>query len=97
MFTLKALFDYIEGVPSKAPFVRLVDKEVEYIKKNIKWRQDYMKEWIYQYDYIEKGRAEGKFEATMELAKRFLALGNTVDDVARASDLPLDVVQSLVS
>jgi len=52
-------------------------------------------------EYLEDVRMEGlergKLEATMELAKRFLALGNTVDDVARASDLPLDVVQSLVS
>ena len=46
---------------------------------------------------IDIGLERGKLEATMEMAKRFLALGNTVDDVARASDLPLDVIQSLVS
>jgi len=98
---LQALFDYIEDGATDDLFIRQLDKEVQKVKNSAKWRSDYMRHRDAKIDYIEKGRAEGKelgkVEATMELAKRFLALGNTVDDVARASNLPLDVVQSLVS
>ena len=44
---------------------------------------------------IEKGRAEGKYEANTETAQRLLAMGLSAEEVARATQLPLEIVKNL--
>ena len=44
---------------------------------------------------MEKGRAEGKHEANTEIAQRLLAMGLPAEQVAKATQLPLDKVQNL--
>ena len=40
---------------------------------------------------IEKGRAEGKHEANTETAQRLLAMGLSAEQVAKATQLPLEI------
>ena len=44
---------------------------------------------------IEKGRAEGKYEANTETAQRLLAMGLSAEEVARATQLPLEIIEKL--
>lgn len=44
---------------------------------------------------IEKGRAEGKHEANTETAQRLLAMGLSAEQVAKATQLPLEIVKNL--
>ena len=42
---------------------------------------------------MEKGRAEGKHEANTETAQRLLAMGLSAEQVAKATQLPLEIIK----
>ena len=44
---------------------------------------------------MEKGRAEGKHEANTETAQRLLAMGLSAEQVAKATQLSLDIIKNL--
>ncbi|MBW0023122.1 hypothetical protein V7T09_15270, partial [Segatella copri] len=44
---------------------------------------------------MEKGRAEGKHEANTETAQRLLAMGFSAEQVAKATQLPLEIIKNL--
>ena len=44
---------------------------------------------------MEKGRAEGKHEANTETAQRLLAIGLSAEQVAKATQLPLEIIKNL--
>ena len=46
---------------------------------------------------MEKGREEGKHEANTETAQRLLAMGLSAEQVAKATQLPLEIIKNLSS
>ena len=44
---------------------------------------------------MEKGRAEGKHEANTETAQRLLTMGLSAEQVAKATQLPLEIIKNL--
>ena len=44
---------------------------------------------------MEKGRAEGKHEANTETAQRLLAMGISAEQIAKATQLPLEIIKNL--
>ena len=44
---------------------------------------------------MEKGRAAGKHEANTETAQRLLAMGLSAEQVAKATQLPLEIIKNL--
>ena len=44
---------------------------------------------------MAKGRAEGKHEANTETAQRLLAMGLSAEQVAKATQLPLEIIKNL--
>ena len=44
---------------------------------------------------MEKGRAEGKHEANTETAQRLLAMRLSAEQVAKATQLPLEIIKNL--
>ncbi len=44
---------------------------------------------------MEKGRAEGKHAANTETAQRLLAMGLSAEQVAKATQLPLEIIKNL--
>ena len=44
---------------------------------------------------MEKGRAEGKHEANTETAQRLLAMGLSSEQVAKATQLSLEIIKNL--
>ena len=44
---------------------------------------------------MEKGRAEGKHEANTETAQRLLSMGLSAEQVAKATQLSLDIIKNL--
>ena len=44
---------------------------------------------------MEKGRVEGKHEANAETAQRLLAMGFSAEQVAKATQLPLEIIKNL--
>ncbi len=43
----------------------------------------------------KEGRIEGKIEANTETAQRLLAMGLSAEQVAKATQLPLDIIENL--
>ena len=43
----------------------------------------------------EEGRVEGKYEANTETAQRLLAMGLSAEQVAKATQLPLEIIKNL--
>jgi len=92
---LKALFKYIEGIPSEDSFVKLVDEEIQQIKNNARWRRAYMMQRDYRIDYIEQGKDIGRKEEKLEMVKSLLGLGTSIEVISKASGLSLDEIQQL--
>ena len=44
---------------------------------------------------MEKGRAEGKHEANTETAQRLLSMGLSAEQVAKATQLSLEIIKNL--
>ena len=44
---------------------------------------------------MEKGKDEGKHEANTETAQRLLAMGLSAEEVAKATQLPLEIIKKL--
>ena len=44
---------------------------------------------------MEKGRVEGKYEANTETAQRLLAMGLSAEQVAKATQLSLEIIKNL--
>ena len=44
---------------------------------------------------MEKGRAEGKHEANTETAQRLLAMGLSAEQIAKATQLSLEIIKNL--
>ena len=44
---------------------------------------------------MAKGKAEGKHEANAETAQRLLAMGLSAEQVAKAAQLPLEIIKNL--
>ena len=45
---------------------------------------------------IEKGKAEGKVEKAFDMARKMLARGMALPDVAEIAELPIDKLQTLI-
>ena len=45
----------------------------------------------------EEGKAEGKHEANTETAQRLLSMGLSAEEVAKATQLPLEIIKKLSS
>ena len=46
-------------------------------------------------DSYQKGKEEGKHEANTETAQRLLAMGLSAEQVAKATQLPLEIIKNL--
>ena len=46
---------------------------------------------------MEKGRAEGKHEANTETAQRLLAMGLSAEQVAKATQISLEIIKNLIN
>ena len=44
---------------------------------------------------MEEGRVEGKHEANTEIAQRLLAMGLSAEQVAKATQLPWEIIKNL--
>ena len=64
-----------------------LDHEVECAKKNEKWRREYMKELLHDFDMKEEGRREGRREGEQKVNRlnQLLAEKKRTGDIIRAA------------
>ena len=80
---LRELLQYIETNQSENTFTKQLDHEVECAKQNEKWRREYMKELLHDFDMKEEGRREG--EQKVNRLNQLLAEKNRTEDIIRAA------------
>ena len=84
---LRELLQYIETNQPENTFTKQLDHEVECAKKNEKWRREYMKELLHDFDMKEEGRREGRQEGEQKVNRlnQLLAAQNRTEDIIRAA------------
>ena len=96
---LRELLQYIETNQPENTFTKQLDHEVECAKKNEKWRREYMKELLHDFDMKEEGRREGREEGIrkgkeeglregeqkVNRLNQLLAEQNRTEDIIRAA------------
>ena len=80
---LRKLLQYIETNQPEGAFTKQLDHEVKRAKQNEKWRREYMKELLHDFDTKEEGRREGKQE--MNRLIQLLAEQNRMEDIIRSA------------
>lgn len=97
---LKRLLNYIDGQEPEDDFTKELDQAVQSVRKNEKWRLDYMTlQMEYQEKFelgMEQGRKEGLQEGLKETAIRMLKDGElSPEKIATFSGLTLEQVLKL--
>lgn len=100
---LKSFYDYVNNHIVTTDFTKQIDNEISYLKLNTKVRREYMlmearllderREGIAEGEAI--GIAKGEINANIATAKRLLSMGLTVQDIAKATSLPIEQVEAL--
>ncbi len=94
---MKRLLNFIDGQEPEDDFTKELAEAVESVRKNEKWRLDYMTlQMHYQEKYeegLEQGLERGAEQEKVESAKRMLEDGNlSADKIALFSGLALEKV-----
>ena len=97
---LKAFLDLIMGRTSDDPFVREIEKQLEFAKHNSEWRRDFMMMSIHDQDKLiegmDRGIAIGKVEAHQSMAIQMSREGLSVDMIARIVKESVSVIQGWI-
>lgn len=85
---LRKLLEYIETNQPENAFTRSLDYEIRRTKQNRKWRREYMKELLHDFDIKEEGRQEGRREGEQKINRliQLLAQQNRTDDIIKSAN-----------
>ena len=72
-----------------------IDDEISYLKLDTKVRREFMLMEARLLDERRKGIAEGEANANIATAKRLFSMGLSVQDIAKATSLPIEQVEAL--
>ena len=92
---LKAFLDLVSGKTSDDSFVKKIEQKIAVLKQNLYWRQDYMLAKFERYANIEEGRAEGRAESSLEIARRMRKAGIDDGQIHLFTDLSIEEIKKL--
>lgn len=72
---MKKLLDFIDGKKPEDDFTRELDAEVQSIRKNEKWRVDYMTRQMQYQEKFEQGMEQGIEQSSRQTALRMIEAG----------------------
>ncbi|MBQ8014221.1 MAG: Rpn family recombination-promoting nuclease/putative transposase [Treponema sp.] len=88
-------FKFLKGEKAVSGFVKSLEEKVEFAKKNMEWRRNYMtweQEILYQ---RSEAFEEGAQQTAIANAKNALAIGLNAEQVSQITKLPLEQVLAL--
>jgi len=95
----KSLLEYINNKKSTSDFTKMIDQLVEKTKENQTFRGDYMAWGLAEQDAEKRGYnagiADGAEQAKIDTAKKLLLMDLSIENIAKATGLPLESVQKL--
>jgi len=96
---IKSFYDYVNNHIVTTDFTKQIDDEISYLKLDTKVRREFMLMEARLLDERREGEAVGiaKGEAKEKLAtaKRLFSMGLSVQDIAKATSLPIEQVEAL--
>ena len=96
---IKCFYDYVNKHIVTTDFTKQIDDEISYLKLDTKVRREFILMEARLLDERREGIAEGKeiglAKEKLATAKRLFSVGLSVQDVAKATSLPLEQVQAL--
>ena len=104
---IKSFYDYVNNHIVTTDFTKQIDDEISYLKLDTKVRREFMLMEARLLDERREGIAEGKEIGLVEgeaiglakeklaTAKRLFSMGLSVQDIAKATSLPVKQVEAL--
>ena len=93
---MKKLLDFIDGKEPEDDFTRELDKAVQSVRKNEKWRLDYMTLQMNYQEKYEQGYDEGDRKRAISVAMRMIEANKlSSEEIALYSGLALEQVLEL--
>ena len=93
---MKKLLDFIDGKEPEDDFTRELDKAVQSVRKNEKWRLDYMTLQMNYQEKYEQGYDEGDRKRAISVAMRMIEANKlSPEEIALYSGLTLEQVREL--
>ncbi len=93
---MKRLLDFIDGKEPQDDFTRELDKAVQSVRKNEKWRLDYMTLQMHYQEKYEQGFDEGDRKRAISVAMRMIEANKlSLEEIAMYSGLALEQVLEL--
>ena len=93
---MKKLLDFIDGKEPEDDFTRELDKAVQFVRKNEKWRLDYMTLQMNYQEKYEQGYDEGDRKRAISVAMRMIEANKlSSEEIALYSGLALEQVLEL--
>ena len=93
---MKKLLDFIDGKEPEDEFTRELDEAVQSVRKNEKWRLDYMTLQMNYQEKYEQGYDEGDRKRAISVAMRMIKSNKlSPEDIAMYSGLTLEQVLEL--
>ena len=93
---MKRLLNFIDGKEPEDAFTRELDEAVQSVRKNEKWRLEYMTLQMNYQEKYEQGYDEGDMQRAISVAKRMMEDGNfPMEKIALYSGLTLEQVLEL--
>ena len=91
----KAFLEYLDGKESDDEFVERLAEEVKKVKRNEKWRRDYMMLYMRDKENREEGRQEGRQEGQERIVLNMIQKGMDLEQIADLTDIPLEEVKKI--
>ncbi|MEL3907606.1 MAG: Rpn family recombination-promoting nuclease/putative transposase [Treponemataceae bacterium] len=100
---LKALLQYMNGMPATSEFTKKLDEKVQAIKQNEVRRKEYMNINAFEMDArrdgiaigLLEGREEGAYQTKLETAKNLLQIGLSVEQISKVTGLSESEIDEL--
>ncbi len=93
---MKKLLDFIDGKEPEDDFTRELDEAVQSVRKNEKWRLDYMTLQMNYREKYEQGIEQGILQGNKQSALRMLEAGKlSPEEISLYSNLTLEQVLEL--
>ena len=93
---MKKLLDFIDGKEPEDDFTRELDEAVQSVRKNEKWRLDYMTLQMNYQEKYEQGYDEGDRKRAISVAMRMIEANKlSLEEIALYSGLTLEQVREL--
>ena len=93
---LKSLLDFIDGEEPRDEFTKALEAAVKTVRKNEKWRLDYMTLQMNYQEKYEQGIEQGREQSNRQSALRMIKAGKlSNDEIALYSGLTTEQVEAL--